>query len=68
MGMQRTVAAAMPVLFIESSEAGRETTWTLLRELEYHCQSALTGKQIDSFEKYRHSDFLWLPTKASRIT
>jgi FkbM family methyltransferase len=66
-GMQRTVAAAMPVLFIESSEAGRETTWTLLRELGYHCQSAITPKQIDSFEEYRHSDFLWLPTKASRI-
>jgi FkbM family methyltransferase len=63
-GMQRTVAVAMPVLFIESSEAGRETTWTLLRELGYHCQSAITRKQIDSFEEYRHSDFLWLPTKA----
>ena len=65
-GMRRTVAAAMPVLFIESSEAGRETTWTFLRELGYHCQSAITRKQIDSFENYRHSDFLWLPMKTSR--
>lgn len=61
-GMERTVAAAKPVLFIECSEAGRETTWTLLRDLGYHCQSAITRKQIDSFEEYRHSDFLWLPT------
>jgi FkbM family methyltransferase len=60
-GMQRTVAAARPVLFIESSEAGRETTWQLLRNFEYRCQSAITGKWVDAFEGYRHSDFLWLP-------
>jgi len=66
-GMQRTVAAAMPVLFIESSEAGRETTWTLLRELGYQCQSAITRKPVNTIEEYHHSDFLWLPTKPSRI-
>lgn len=66
-GMQRTVAAARPVLFIESSDAGRETTWTLLQELGYQCQSAITRKPVDTFEGYRHSDFLWLPTKPSRI-
>jgi len=61
-GMHRTVAAAKPILFIECSDAGRETTWALLRELGYQCQSALTRKPIDSLEEYRHSDFLWLPT------
>lgn len=66
-GMERTVAAARPVLFIECSEAGRETTWPLLQELGYHCQSAITRKQVVSLEEYRHSDFLWLPTKAPRI-
>jgi FkbM family methyltransferase len=66
-GMQRTLAAAMPVLFIESSEAGRETSWLLLRELGYQCQSAITRKPVDTFEKYSHSDFLWLPTQPSRI-
>ena len=66
-GMQRTVAAAMPVLFIECSEAGRETTWSLLRQLGYQCQSAITRQPVDAFEDYRHSDFLWLPTKPSRI-
>src|SRR5579859_282974 len=60
-GMQRTVAQSRPVLFIESSEAGRETTWQLLRELDYRCRSAITGKWVDGFEEYRHSDFLWLP-------
>jgi FkbM family methyltransferase len=66
-GMQRTVAAAKPILFIECSDAGRETTWTLLRELGYQCQSAHTLKQVDSFDEYRHSDFLWLPPKAPQI-
>lgn len=60
-GMQRTVAQSRPVLFIESSEAGRETTWPLLRELDYRCQSAITGKWVEGFEEYRHSDFLWIP-------
>ena len=60
-GMRRTVAACRPVLFIECSDAGREITWSLLQELGYRCQSALTRKWIDRFEEYRHSDFLWLP-------
>jgi FkbM family methyltransferase len=67
-GMRRTIAAAKTVLFIECSEAGRETTWPLLRGLEYECQPAITRKQIDSFDEYRNSDFLWLPTQASQIT
>jgi len=61
LGMRRTVAAARPVLFIESSDAGRETTWRVLCELGYHCQAAITGKRVNAFEEYRHADFLWLP-------
>jgi FkbM family methyltransferase len=65
-GMRRTVAAARPVLFVECSEAGRETSWNLLRDLDYRCQSAMTGEAIDAFEQYRHSDFLWLPAHSQR--
>ena len=60
-GMRRTIAAAKPVLFVECSEAGREQAWHLLRELNYRCRSAITGKAVNIFEEYRHSDFLWLP-------
>lgn len=60
-GMRRTVAVAKPVLFIETSETGRETTWSVLRELGYRCQEANTRKWVERFEEYRHSDFLWLP-------
>ena len=62
-GMCRTVAAANPVLFVECSEAGRETVWHLLRDLGYRCQSAITREDVDRFEDYRHSDFLWLPAR-----
>jgi FkbM family methyltransferase len=60
-GMQRTITTARPVIFMECSDAGRETAWRLLSELNYHCQSAVTLKRITAFEEFRHSDFLWLP-------
>lgn len=62
-GMCRTVAAARPVVFVECSEAGRDKTWHLLRGLGYRCKSAITGKSVDEFGQYRHSDFLWLPAE-----
>jgi FkbM family methyltransferase len=68
-GMRRTIAAARPVLFVECSDLGRDKTWNLLRGLGYRCQSATDRKWVDDFEKYRHSDFLWLPLElcASRL-
>jgi FkbM family methyltransferase len=63
LGMHRTLAAARPVLFIECSDAGRETAWKLLSGLGYRCQSAITGKAIHSYDEYRHSDFLWVPSE-----
>jgi FkbM family methyltransferase len=62
-GMHRTIAAAKPVVFIECSERGRETSWHLLRDLGYRCQSATTRNWISSFDEYRHADFLWLPSQ-----
>jgi FkbM family methyltransferase len=64
-GMRRTLAAARPAVFIECSESGRATTWAILRELGYRCQSAITGEEIAQFERYRHSDFLWVPSRLS---
>jgi FkbM family methyltransferase len=61
LGMRRTLASAQPVVFLECSDSGREASWQLLRELGYSCQSAITRDPINTFEDYRHSDFLWLP-------
>jgi FkbM family methyltransferase len=60
-GMQRTIAAARPVLFIECSDIGRETVWPLMMDSGYRCESAITRKPVKTLEDYRHSDFLWLP-------
>lgn len=60
-GMSRTLATARPALFVECSEIGREKSWHLLQGLGYTCQSAITRTMVESFENYRHSDFLWLP-------
>jgi FkbM family methyltransferase len=62
-GMCRTISTAKPVVFVECSDLGRETTWHLLQELGYRCQSAITRKCVNTFEEYRHSDFLWLPAR-----
>jgi FkbM family methyltransferase len=63
-GMRCTLASARPVLFVECSEAGREKAWNLLRNLDYRCQSAITGRWTDTFDEYRHSDFLWIPARS----
>lgn len=61
-GMSRTIARFKPVIFIECSDAGREITWAILKEIGYRCESAVTGRSIEHFEEYRHSDFLWVPS------
>jgi FkbM family methyltransferase len=60
-GMRRTLSKSMPVVFVECSEIGRESTWDIFRGLQYRCQSAITRQWVNSFDEYRHSDFLWLP-------
>lgn len=60
-GMQRTLAVAKPVLFVECSDAGRETAWRLLSDLGYSCFTAVSRQPVTAFDQYRHADFLWLP-------
>jgi FkbM family methyltransferase len=64
-GMLRTITAAMPVIFVECSDTGREYTWQTLRQLGYQCQSAIHQTPVTTFEQYRHADFLWLPPSNS---
>ena len=60
-GHASDLVAAEPALFVECSEAGRETSWQLLCELGYRRQSAITLNGVSDFDEFRHSDFLWLP-------
>jgi FkbM family methyltransferase len=66
-GMRGMLVKARPVIFLECSDTGRETTWHLLSELGYGCQSAITRKWLTDFEQYRHSDFLWIPKPAAAL-
>jgi FkbM family methyltransferase len=66
LGMRRTLAGSNPVLFVECSDASRETAWNLLQELGYRCQSAITRRWVNAFADYRHSDFLWLPQRLTQ--
>lgn len=62
-GMRRMLSIGSPVIFIECSDAGRETTWATLRELGYRCRSAVSQQATEKFEQYRHGDFLWIREK-----
>jgi len=63
-GMAHTIARIKPVIFLECSDIGRQTSWSLLCDLHYRCQSTTTCEWVDTFDEYRHSDFLWLPQYA----
>lgn len=60
-GMRCTLQVAKPRLFIECSDAGRETAWRLLSDLGYSCYTAVSRQSVTTFDQYRHADFLWLP-------
>jgi FkbM family methyltransferase len=66
-GMRRTIVRAQPVMFVECSDSGREETWRLLSDCGYVCRSAVTGQRVLSFDEYRHSDFLWIPSGQSGV-
>lgn len=59
--MQRSLQLAKPVLFVECSDAGRETAWRLLSDMGYSCYTAVSRQPVTTFAQYRHADFLWLP-------
>jgi hypothetical protein len=61
-GMRETIASSKPIIFLECSDIGRQTSWNLLHEIGYRCLMATTLRPIESFDDYRHADFLWLPT------
>jgi FkbM family methyltransferase len=60
-GMRKLLERSRPIVFIESSELGRHTTWEIFNSLGYECESAISGTKIRDFGQYRHSDFLWVP-------
>ena len=63
-GMQKLISRCKPYLYIECTNIGRETTWSILKSLNYSCFKAGNIKEeIIDFNLYRHNDFIWLPNK-----
>ena len=60
-GMQKIISRCKPYLYIECSEIGRKTTWTILKSLNYSCFKAENKEEIVDFNLYKHNDFIWIP-------
>lgn len=61
-GMKQLISRCKPYLYIECTNVGRETTWSILKSLNYSCfKSENIKKEIIDFNLYRHSDFIWIP-------
>lgn len=61
-GMQKLISRCKPYLYIECTNIGRETTWSILKSLNYSCFKAENNKnEIVNFNLYRHNDFIWIP-------
>lgn len=63
-GMQQLISRCRPILYIECSEIGRETSWNILTSLNYRCFSSDNKVEIGDFEQYAHADFIWVPNKS----
>lgn len=63
-GMQKLISRCKPYLYIECTNIGRETTWSILKLLNYSCFKAENIKdEIVDFNLYRHNDFIWIPNQ-----
>ena len=60
-GMKKLISRCRPYLYIECSDFGRETTWEILKSLNYSCFTAKDKSSVVDFNLYKHNDFIWIP-------
>ena len=60
-GMKKLISRCRPYLYIECSDFGRETTWEILKSLNYSCFTAKEKSSVVDFNLYKHNDFIWIP-------
>ncbi|HYA42521.1 MAG TPA: FkbM family methyltransferase [Syntrophobacteraceae bacterium] len=61
-GMRGLLAGKRPVVFTECSTTGRHQSWDIMTGLGYRCFDAgNVDVRITDFDKYRQSDYVWLP-------
>ncbi len=62
LGMKNLISRCRPIIYIECSKAGRQTTWDIFKELNYSCFFCFNlDKEVVNFSEYRHNDFVWIP-------
>ena len=62
LGMKNLISRCRPIIYIECSKAGRQTTWDMFKELKYSCFFCFNlDKEVVNFSEYRHNDFVWIP-------
>ena len=63
-GMKKLITRCKPKIYLECSNLGRETTWGIMKSLNYSCFLAKNSEQeIQDYDLYRHNDFVWIPNK-----
>ena len=61
-GMQKLISRCRPYIYIECTNIGRETTWNILKSLNYSCFLAQEYREeIVDFSLYKSNDFIWAP-------
>ena len=61
-GMQNLISRCRPYIYIESTNIGREITWSIMKSLNYSCFLAQNDQEeILDFNSYKSSEFIWSP-------
>ena len=63
-GMQKLISRCRPYMYIECTNIGRKTTWSIMKSLNYSCFQAKNNKdEIIDFNSYKSNEFLWVPNQ-----
>lgn len=63
-GMQALISRCRPHIYIECTNIGRETTWSIMKSLNYSCfQTKNEENEVLELASYKSNEFLWIPNQ-----